>query len=86
MFQCRVADINVQGNHRWKHTNISCFSCKKNIVETQSHLLYCEYLLGKNEQLSYIPDYEELYTGDLEEQIYLARILKENFEKRLVED
>ena len=86
MFRCRVKDIDVKGNHRWKHQNISCFSCKKNIVKTQSHLSLCEYLIGKNENLTYIPEYDELYSGELEGQIYLARIFKENFEKRLVED
>ena len=36
MFRCRVADIDVKGNHRWKQQNISCFSCKEIIVETQT--------------------------------------------------
>ena len=86
MFRCRVEDIEIKGNHRWKYPNIFCFSCKKNIAETQKHLLTCEYLLGKNEKLTYIPDYDKLYNGNLEEQIYLIRILKENFKLRQVED
>ena len=27
LFKCRVEDINVKGNHRWKHKDLSCFSC-----------------------------------------------------------
>ena len=86
MFRCRVEDIDIKGNHRWKYPNAFCFSCKKNMVETQNHLLVCEYLLGKNEKFTYIPDYDELYNGNLEEQIYLIRILKENFKISQVED
>ena len=36
--------------------------------------------LGKNEKVS---DYEELYHGDLKEQIYVSRLLKENFDNRV---
>ena len=86
MFRCRVKDIDGKGNHRWKHKNISCFSCKKNIVKTQSDLLSCEHLLGNNENLTYISEYDKLYSGELEGQIYYARIFKENFQKRLVEN
>ena len=86
LFKCRVEDIDIKGNHRWKHSNIACFSCKKNIDETQRHLVFCEYLLGKNEHISYIPEYDELYNGSLDEQVYLAKILQDNFNRRLVED
>lgn len=86
MFKCRVEDIEIKGNHRWKYSNISCFSCKKNIDETQGHLASCEYLLGKNEHMSYIPEYDELYNGSLNEQIYMSRILQENYKRRLVEE
>ena len=58
IFKCRVEDIEIKGNQRWKFQDISCFSCKKNIDETQSHLLFCEYLLGKNENVIYIPTYD----------------------------
>ena len=47
LFQCRVEDIDIKGNHKWKHNNIFCSSCKKGIIENQSHILFCEYLLGK---------------------------------------
>ena len=83
LFKCRVEDINVKGNHRWKHIDLSCFSCKKGIIETQTHILYCEILLGKNENVTFIPEYEELYSEDLGEQVYVSRLLKENFESRV---
>ena len=83
LFQCRVEDIDIKSNHQWKHKNKHCSSCKKGIIENQSHILYCESLLGKNQNLSYIPDYEDLYKGDIREQIYISRLLKENFNNRV---
>ena len=82
MFNCRVDDIDVKGNRRWKYENISCISCKKDIDETQVHLLECEYLVGKSELITYIPQYCELYNGSLEEQLYVSRLLKDNFRRR----
>ena len=57
-----------------------------NVEETQSHILVCDFLLGKNENISYIPEYGELYNGDIKEQIYVSRILKEKFERKVSED
>ena len=49
LFKCRVEDVDIKGNHKWKHTNIFCSSCQQNEDETQFHLLNCFALLGKNE-------------------------------------
>ena len=68
----------VKGNGRRQHEDIYCTSCSINIEETQFHLLNYKYLLGKNENLSYIPDHKELFQGDINKQIYVARLLKEN--------
>ena len=83
LFKCRVEDVNVKANHRWKHDNIMCSSCMKNEIETQKQILFCDSLLGKNKNISYLPDYEELYNGDLKEQIYVSRLLRENFNNRV---
>ena len=83
IFRCRVDDIDIKGNRRWQYEDISCSSCNMNIEETQFHLLNCKYLLGKNENISYIPDYSELFHGDIQEQVYISRILKENFNRRI---
>ena len=84
LFKCRVDDIDVKGNRRWKYNDVSCNSCAKGVPETQQHILECEYLLGRNEILSYIPEYSELYSGDLEGQVYVSRLLRENYNRRLV--
>ena len=45
MFQCRVEDIDIKGNKRWKYEDISCKSCKTQTDETQIHILFCKYLM-----------------------------------------
>ena len=51
-------------------------------TENQKHLLECRALLGKNKNLTYIPDYKDLYENNVEEQIYMGRLMKENHETR----
>ena len=59
-------------------TDMSIDNCP-NEVFTQKHLLYCSYLLGKNELLTYIPDYKDLFNGEMEDQVYISRLLKGNY-------
>ena len=82
IFKCRTDDLDLQGNFQWKYRTNSCISCKLNILENNEHLLNCSKLLGKNEIVSYIPSYKELFGNDLNEQVYVSRILRENFNLR----
>ena len=84
IFQCRVEDIEIKGNKRWKYDDISCKSCNSQQDETKMHILFCKNLMGSNELLTYIPDYQELFEGDLEGQNYVARLLRDNFIRRIV--
>ena len=52
--------------------------------ENQEHLLNCKTLLGKSEILTYIPSYSELFCDDLEAQVYVARLLQDNYSRRIV--
>ena len=81
----QIENIEVKANYKWKYVDISCLSCKKNLDDTQCHILNCELLFGRNKNVSYIPDYNELYTGDLKEQICVPRLLKENYKRRVQE-
>ena len=49
------------------------------IAETNEHLLLCEKLIGKIEMVIYIPDYKDLFGNNINKQIYVSRILRENF-------
>ena len=43
LFKCRVEDIDVKANHRWKYNNTVCSSCINNKIETESHILFCDF-------------------------------------------
>ena len=78
-FKSRTDDIDIRANYKWKHEAFTCVSCKENIQEDNEHLLVCSKLIGKNELISYIPEYKDLFSENTEEQVYISRILKENF-------
>ena len=79
LFKCRTDDIDIKGNFCWKYKSHSCISCKLDILEYNEHLLNCKQLLGRNEIISYIPSYKELFEDNLDEQVYVSRILRVNF-------
>ena len=45
---------------------------------TTKHTLECSTLLGRNELVTYLPCIDDLYGDDEDEQVYIARILKDN--------
>ena len=65
------------------HANKQCEGCKTKSLTTQ-HALECQSLLGKNELVTYLPFYQDLYGDDEEEQIYIARTVR-NILKRLTQ-
>ena len=81
-FKSRTDDIDIRGNFKWKHEILTFISYKENIPENTEHLLCCPILIGKNEIISYIPEYKELFSDIIEQQVYVSRILKENFLRR----
>ena len=71
--------MNFQGNYK---PNFECNSCQ--ISEcNQSHLLYCKSLIGSNQLISYIPDYEDIFNdNNPKEQCFIAEIMKENLKRK----
>ena len=56
--------------------DMTCFKC---IIEmNQRHFLEFEFLLGKSEFLTNIPEYDNLYNENIEDMVYIARIFKDN--------
>ena len=80
LFKCRIEDIDLNTNRKWNNEESNCTKCI-NTLMNQKHLLECNYLMGKNKIITYIPTYEELFRGELEEQIYISRLLKENIDR-----
>lgn len=62
--------------------NLLCNSCF--ISEcNQSHLLYCPKLVGSNQLITYIPQYEDIFDdNETEEQCFIANIMMENLKKK----
>ena len=80
--QCYMVEgIKYNFKGKYKEQNLQCNICK--IREcTQEHLLECPILLGANESLTYIPNYNDLFENNIEEQAYIAKIMKENLNKK----
>ena len=45
---------------------------------TTKHVLECQVLLGQNEIVTYLPLYKDLYGNDKNEQVYIARVFRDN--------
>ena len=74
---------NVKMNFQQEYKpNFICNACMKNECN-QPHLLYCPALLGSNQIVTYIPNYEDLFDDtNKEEQCFIARILIENLKRK----
>ena len=78
-----MSDIDLRGNRKWKYAETHCIACKdKNIQETGFHILECKVLCERSQDISYIPDYNDLFRNDIEEQAYVSRIIYSNMEAR----
>ena len=76
LFKCRMNDIDVKANRTWKFDNLNCLACNEpNQIETQQHVLCCKALVNQNSKISYIPSYKDLFSDEIEEQIYTSTIL-----------
>ena len=87
LFQCRTNDIDVKANRPWKYDDLICISCRNtntntNTIESQIHILHCETLVRNNNKISYLPTYGDLYSEDVQEQIYISNIIFENMRIR----
>ena len=58
--QCHMVET-VKANFKQEYLpNLICNSCGRNECN-QSHLLYCEALIGSNQLITYIPIYEDIF-------------------------
>ena len=62
------------------HDNVLCEGCHLEESNTK-HTLQCNILLGRNELITYIPDIEDLYGSNEDEQVYIARLIKDNMRR-----
>ena len=78
LFQLRSKmHLRIKSNFRNMHLDIICDGCRISESTTQ-HTLECQYLLKQNELVTYIPRYKDLYESNVNEQVYVARLLQHN--------
>ena len=54
-----------------------CEGCR--IEESSAkHTLNCSGLIGQNEIVTYLPHFEDIHGEDENEQVYIARVLRDN--------
>ena len=60
--QCHMVET-IKANFKQEYLpNFICKSCGLNECN-QSHLLYCEALIGSNQLITYIPNYEDIFNN-----------------------
>ena len=75
IFQLRTRmHYNIKTKFQNMHEDTMCEGCEQE-ESTTKHTLECQSLLGRNEIVTYIPTYEDLFYEDEEEQVYIARII-----------
>ena len=84
LYKCRIEDIDIETNRRWNNGDLNCNNCENTEIN-QRHLLECQFLSGKSEIIRSIPDYNDLFKEEIEQQIYISRLLKENHKRMLAQ-
>ena len=70
----------MKTHFRHMYLDTICEGCRKE-DSTAEHTIECTNPLGNNQIVTYIPDYRDLYKNEVEEQVYIARIFKDNLRR-----
>ena len=73
--RCRVSDVKI--NFRGKYENLECDVCYKE-YETQQHIIECKEINKRKTENYMPPDYEELYSKNVKNQVTIAKFFMEN--------
>ena len=81
IFQLRTKMcFKIKSHFRNMYQNTICEGCQLN-ESTTEHTLECVSLIGRNEMVTYLPNYNDLYGEDEDEQVYIARIMRDNMSR-----
>ena len=73
--------FNVRANRNWKYKETHCLACKdESTEETGRHILECKVLCSENDDISYIPRYADLFSSNVQEQVYTSQIMSKNMQ------
>ena len=68
----------IKSHFMHMHLDTLCDGCR--IDDSTTKLtLECRDLLTNSEIVTYIPSYQDIYSNDEDEQVYIARIIQDNF-------
>ena len=77
VFKLRSRVTDLKTNLKGMYESFECTACG-NEEESQKHVLECEELLKWNKEIVEKPVYEKIFEGNVGQQIYIAKIFKEN--------
>ena len=84
LFQIRSRMLNIKMNMKSKYKdNLKCEICEKE-DESQEHMLECTELVKGNDIIMYIPEYGEIFEEDIDDQLYVSRLINQNMKIRQV--
>ena len=78
IFKLRSRVSNVKSNFKANYETLECEACH-NEEESQKHIINCKIL---NEKLENVPEYEEIYDGNVKIKVEIAKRFLENIRKR----
>ena len=83
LFQCRMSDIDLRAHRKWKYEDTFCITCKdRKTIEKSNHILECKIILNANSKISYLTSSSDLYSSDIQEQIYASNMIRESLHIR----
>ena len=83
LFQCRMSYIDLRAHRKWKYEDTFCITCKdRKTIENSNHILECKIILNANSKISYLPNSSDLYSSDIQEQIYASNMIRESMHMR----
>ena len=81
IFKLRSRTTETKTNFKGKYDYFECDVCGQE-DETQEHILKCTEIMSMNKENHEIPDYDKLFHGKVNEQLYIARRFQANCEIR----
>ena len=74
LFQFRTCGIEAKANKTWRYDQLFCVSCQdQSKIEKGRHILECNILCDQNDLITFLPEYNNLYSTEVQEQIYTSR-------------
>ena len=80
IFLVRTRMLDVKSNFKNKYHDVTCPNCTEE--DTQSHLLFCDKLVGGSSIVREVPNYSDIFESNLEKIVKVTRIMSNNFKLR----